>query len=376
MKKVIRITGIFFTIFKLSAGDVSPDIDSYLSDNIVASVKDISISKSLDFRKISAAINDEFDKARFHYIIAFEIDRRLNTLDDKFNGHDTKYRKTIGRYEDELDLTPYQYSNDRPRFDYIYQTADITDETIENEIHRIQADLARTQFIQVYKYYRKRLDNYKNYLVALRELYKCKTIENKDNKVEFYSNFPEMYQEIKLFHDTMKNDAGKMRVHRDVLGKVLYIDWSEEGEADNTRHRDYEYFNDGTVSKLTDKINDKIVSETWFGENDIAENFINYIFSPGFIPQDYSYFTEVYYTNGKPSAFKFTTMNNHVIGTIYREFDEKDHLTKETWCKGETSKILREFTSIFDPSAGGYKLIERDRNGNIVHQEVVLSSND
>jgi len=37
---------------------------------------------------------------------------------------------------------------------------------------------------------------------------------------------------------------------------------------------------------------------------------------------------------------------------------------------------MREFTSIFDPSAGGYKLIERDRNGDIVHQEIVLSSND
>ena len=371
----MRVIGLFFTIVKVSAGTLPMEQDPYLSDNIVSSVKDISISKLLDFRKISAAIKDEFSKARFHYIIAYEIDSRLNDLDEKFNTHEKKYRRVISRYEDELDLTPYKYTNDRPRFDYIYHAADITDETIENDIHRIQADLARTQFIQVYKYYRKRLDNYKNYLVALRELYKCKTIENKDNKVEFYSNFPEMYQGIKLFHNA-KNDAGKMRVHRDVLGKVLYIDWSEEGEVDNTRRRDFEYFTDGTVSRLTDKINDEIVSETWFGENDIAENFINYIFSPSFIPQDYSYFTEVYYFQGKPSAYKFTTMNDHVIGTIYREFDEKDHLTKETWCKGETSKILREFTSIFDPSAGDYKLIERDRNGNIIHQEVVLSSND
>ena len=371
----MRVIGLFFTIVKVSAGTLPMEQDPYLSDNIVSSVKDISISKLLDFRKISAAIKDEFSKARFHYIIAYEIDSRLNDLDEKFNTHEKKYRRVISRYEDELDLTPYKYTNDRPRFDYIYHAADITDETIENDIHRIQAELARTQFVQVYKYYRKRLDNYKNYLVALRELYKCKTIENKDNKVEFYSNFPEMYQGIKLFHDT-KNDAGKMQIHRDVLGKVHYIDWSEEGEADNTRRRDYEYFNDGTVSKLTDKINDEIFSETWFGENDIAENFINYIFSPGFIPQDYSYFTEVYYTKAKPSAFKFTTMNDHVIGIIYREYDEKDHLTKEAWCKGETSKILREFTSIFDPSVGGYKLIERDRNGNIIHQEVVLSSND
>ena len=366
---------MIFTIVRVSAGTFPMDQDPYLSDNIVSSVKDISISKLLDFRKISAAINDKFNKARFHYIITYEIDSRLNDLDGKFNNHEKKYRKVIGRYEDVLDLTSYKYSDDRPRFDYTYQEAEIIDETIYNDIHRIQADLARTQFIQVYKYYRKRLDNYKNYLTTLRELYICKTIENKDNKVEFYSNFPEMYQGIKLFHDAM-DDAGKMQVHRDVLGKVLYIDWSEEGEVDNSRRRDFEYFNDGTVSRLMDTIENEVVFETLFGENDMAENFINYIFSKGFIPRDYSYFTEVYYTDGKQTAFKFSTMNDHVIGTIYREYDEKDHLIKEAWCKGETSKILREFSSIFDPSAGGYKLIERDRNGDIVHQEIVLSSND
>ena len=172
------------------------------------------------------------------------------------------------------------------------------------------------------------------------------------------------------------DDAGKMQVHRDVLGKVLYIDWNAEGENENTRRRDFEYFNDGTVSKLTDKIDGEIIFETWFGENDIAENFINYIFSPGFIARDYSYFTEIYYTNGKPSAYKFITLNDYVIGAMYLEFDEKDHLIKETWYKGETSKILREFTSIFDPLVGGYKLIERDRYGNIVHQEIVLSNNE
>jgi len=375
MKKVIRLLGIFFTIVKVSAGTIGIEQDPYLSDNIVASVQNISITKLLNFKKISIAINDKFDKARFHYIIAYEINNRLGKLDEKFNIHEGKYRKTIGRYEDELDLMPYPYTNHRPRFDYIYQIAEITNETIDNNIHRIQADLARTQFIQVYKYYRKRLDNYKNYLITLREFYKCKIIENNDNKVEYFSNFPEMYQDIKLFHDAI-DDGGKMKVHRDVLGKVLYIVWNEKDEDENTRRRDFEYYNNDIVSKLTDTIDDKIVSETWFGENDIADNFINYIFTPGFISHDYSYFTEVYYFNGKQSAYKFTTMNDHVIGTINREFDEKDHLIKETWYKGETSKILREFTSIFDPAAGGYKLIERDRNGDIVHQEIVLSNNE
>ena len=69
-------------------------------------------------------------------------------------------------------------------------------------------------------------------------------------------------------------------------------------------------------------------------------------------------------------------MDDYVIGAMYLEFDEEDHLIKETWCKGETSKILREFTSIFDPKEGSYKLIERDRNGDIVHQEIILSNNE
>ena len=375
MKKLIQTIGILFTIVKVSAGTVDLDQDPYLSDNIVTSVQDISISKLLEFKKIAISINDDFEKAQFHYIIAYEIDNRLNELDNKFIAYEKKYRETIGLYEDELDLTPYQYTDDRPRFDYIYQSTEITNETIDNDIHLIQANLARTQFIQVYKYYRKRLDNYKNYLVTLRELYKCEMIENKDNPVEFFSNFPEMYQNIKLFHDAT-DDAGKMQVHRDVLGKVLHINWNEEGESENIRRRDFEYYNDGTVSKLTDKINEEIVSEAWFGENKIAENFINYIFSPGFITRDYSYFTEVYYTNGKPSTYKFTTMDDYVIGAMYLEFDEEDHLIKETWCKGETSKILREFTSIFDPAEGSYKLIERDRNGDIVHQEIILSNNE
>ena len=69
-------------------------------------------------------------------------------------------------------------------------------------------------------------------------------------------------------------------------------------------------------------------------------------------------------------------MDDYVIGAMHLEFDEKGHLIKETWTRGETSNILREFTSIFDPAVGGYKLIERDRNGDIVHQEIVLSKNE
>ena len=98
------------------------------------------------------------------------------------------------------------------------------------------------------------------------------------------------------------DDAGKMKVQRDVLGKVLYIDWQVKGESDTTRRREFEYFHDGLLSKLTDKVNNKMVYETQFGENEMAEKFLEYLFSPGFIPKDYNYYTEIYYKDNRPSA--------------------------------------------------------------------------
>jgi len=373
MKIVIRIIGTLFAIIKLStASDLTLEYP-YLSNNILEEVKIISLNKLLDYKKIAVALEDEFDKARFYYIIAYEIARRQKELDEKFTQHENKYQQSIVSYENELNLSPYQYTDERPRFDYIYQDINITEETINKDIHRIQADLARTQFIYGYKYYRNRLDNYKKYLITLRELYKYKVIETKENQIEYYSNFPEMYQGIKPFYDSL-NDAGNMEVHHDKLGRVININWQLEGDNNKIRRREFEYFEDGLLSKLTDKINDEVKFETLFGENDLGEIFFEYLFSPGFIPQNYNYYTEVFYQNNRASAYKFTAMNGHVIGTIYKEFDEKDHLVREAWCKGETGKILREYNSIFDPTIGGYKLIERNRDGKIVNQEIVLSS--
>ena len=57
MKKVIRVIGMIITVVKVSASTLPMDQDPYLSDNIVSSVKDISISKLLDFRKIAVAVS-------------------------------------------------------------------------------------------------------------------------------------------------------------------------------------------------------------------------------------------------------------------------------------------------------------------------------
>ena len=373
MKIIIRIIGTLLALVKLSTASDLVSEDLYASNNILGKVKTIPIGNLLDFKKISVAIKDEFDKARFHYIIAYEIDRRKKELDNKFINKEQKYRQTILSYENELSLTPYQYTNEKPRFDHVNQSADISKESISKDIHRIQAELARTQFTHSYNYYKRRLNNYKNYLITLHELYKCKVNKNQHVQLENYSNFSDMYQGIKLFHDSL-DDASKIKVQRDILGKVLYIDWKLVGENDMNRRREFEYHNDGLLSKIIDKYNDELVSETIFGGNDFGDTFFEYIFFPGFISHNYNYYTEIFYRNMQPSTYKFTSLDGHVVGTIYKELDESDHLVRETWYKGKTNNILREFTSKFDQKTGGYKLIERDHNGKIVNQEIALSN--
>ena len=95
MKTIVRLIGTLLAIVKLSTASDLMSEDPYLTNNIMGEVKNISISKLLDFKKISVAIEDEFDKARFHYIIAYEIDYRLNDLDNKFNEYVSKYSEAL-----------------------------------------------------------------------------------------------------------------------------------------------------------------------------------------------------------------------------------------------------------------------------------------
>ena len=104
MKIIIRIIGVLFAIVKLTmASDLILE-DPYLSINILDDIKKISISNLLDYKKISVAIEDKFDKAKFHSIIAYEIDRRKKELDEKFRHKEEASQKDIINYENNLNL--------------------------------------------------------------------------------------------------------------------------------------------------------------------------------------------------------------------------------------------------------------------------------
>ena len=78
MKKMLRIFSIIFTIVKLSSEPISNVKKPYINNKVFDSLKNISISKILDFEKIVVSVEDDFDNEQFYHIMAFEIDSRMS----------------------------------------------------------------------------------------------------------------------------------------------------------------------------------------------------------------------------------------------------------------------------------------------------------
>ena len=58
--------------------------------------------------------------------------------------------------------------------------------------------------------------------ILLNDQYFSNNNQRDERYLEYYANFSDMYQDIKLFHD-LKNNSNKITVKRDTLGKVLSI---------------------------------------------------------------------------------------------------------------------------------------------------------
>ena len=153
MKNSIQIIGILLVVINFSMASTTTDIDSYLSSDILKSIKKISLNKLLDFEQISLYMDDKFDKARFHYIISHEIVRRMKENDEKFIEKEHSYHQKIKSYENKLGLKFYDYVNECPLPSYFvaFENVDINETTIAKDIHRSQANLAKTQFIERYQ---------------------------------------------------------------------------------------------------------------------------------------------------------------------------------------------------------------------------------
>ena len=75
MRLIFRIIGATLAIVKLSGAYYGEINDSYTTDKQLESVQNISNNKLLDFKTIANTIPDDYERARFYYIISYEIDR-------------------------------------------------------------------------------------------------------------------------------------------------------------------------------------------------------------------------------------------------------------------------------------------------------------
>ena len=96
--------------------------------------------------------------------------------------------------------------------------------------------------------------------ILLNDQYFSNNNQRDERYIEYYANFSDMYQDIKLFHD-LKNNSNKITVKRDTLGKVLSIYWKIESDSIQIWQRNFEYTDDGLLSLLIDKIDNKIRQE-------------------------------------------------------------------------------------------------------------------
>ena len=120
-----------------------------------------------------------------------------------------------------------------------------------------------------------------------------------------------------------------------------------------------------------------IIQETLYGQNEYSRKFYEFIFSAGFLPSHYDHMTEVHFdSESNIESINFLKLNGNKIGSINYIFDEKGHLINEIWRKGRMDSIVREFVCSYEEADGGYRIIEKDKYGRIVFQDVVSSLSD
>ena len=339
------------------------------------------INDILKFEDHANSIENDIERAYYYQSISKDISKKIKKLESKYIDFSKKYKSYIYSLENSLDLEHYNFIDSRPSDIPYYEEISVSPSAIEDDVQYKHAIVLKGRYMRLYKYYHNLIQNYNTYIDLLIDLKESKEVLNDpialknrlENRLEeiFYSDMPEFLQGVQMFEGDM--DSG-MKIKRNQSGGILSIEWIND-ENTPVRVRNFEYLENGLLAKLQDRKENNTVYEAWFGENNFSSDFFDYVFKPGFFPIQYNHVTEVYYDSQfRVKAYKFVTFEGDLIGTIHKEYDDNGRLSNETWTKGKESKIVREFTSLFDSDRGHFKLTERNQEGKIVYQEVIQSS--
>ncbi len=165
----------FFITFSLLLPNSNDEEISDINFSVLNAASEISTKEVLEYEKIAVLITNQNDRSRFYSVMAVEIQRRTDDLDQKFNQKKLFYFDKINLYEAELNLP--QYVNKMPKIDFgelfdLNKQIIHLDTYIENKNNvKLSAEIYRKKIIE----YRKHLKIYRNYFIALDNLYYCIT---------------------------------------------------------------------------------------------------------------------------------------------------------------------------------------------------------
>ena len=172
---LFKLFKYFFITFSLLLPNSNDEGISDINFSVLNAASEISTKEVLEYEKIAVLMTNQNDRSRFYSVMAVEIQRRTDDLDQKFNKKKLFYFDKINLYEAELSLP--QYVNKMPKIDFgelfdLNKQINHLDTYIENKNNvELSAEIYRKKIIE----YRKYLKKYRNYFIALDNLYYCIT---------------------------------------------------------------------------------------------------------------------------------------------------------------------------------------------------------
>ena len=197
--------------------------------------------------------------------------------------------------------------------------------------------------------------------------------ESQPRATEYYSTFSHLYQNINPIHNE-HSSSNKIKVLRGDNGKITSIEWLSKKNLSILKKRIFTYDQNGLLRNIAYMENNILIEKTIMGKNKVGKKFFSYIFSPAFNPREYNYFTKTIFEEDMPIEHKILSMNNHPIGKIMKEYDENKNLIHEIWYRGKSNIVLREFTIKFNQDSQYHELMEIDKNGNIIRNQIALTN--
>ena len=371
---IITIISFAFTI-ELSTQKLEMSFDSPYNQNL-------SVNELLDFESIGFSINDIWARNQFYRSISYSIHEEISDLEFRLGTMEVRLRQFIYDYENKLDKDHFSFSSIPPQFSYQYRPLPLDQLGIDNDIFYKEAATLKSQYIQRYKFYKSSIDQYKNYLFELREahFYNDPNVGElvifQDDEFEelFYENVQKLLRERLIFEED--KSLKFMKVFRDLDNKVLSMNWFTNSDS-LIRSRDFEYFDSGLLATIRERVGGIITQETLYGQNSYSKKFYEFIFSAGFLPSHYDHMTEVNFdSESNIESINFLKLNGDKIGSIDYIFDDKGYLINEIWRKGRMNSIVREFVCSYEEPNGGFRIIEKDKYGRIVFQDIVSNLSD